>query len=81
MNKYYPYKSDKPDKKYYIITKIIKKFILVRLALLISLFTKTKNENKDILIDTKQTKNNFGINQELILLHFGAVFYYGKSQQ
>ena len=47
MIKYYPYKSDKPNKKYYLLM-IIKKFILVRLAPLILLFIKMKQENKDI---------------------------------
>ncbi len=36
MIKYYPYKSDKPNKKYYIITKDNKIFILGRLVILIA---------------------------------------------
>ncbi len=54
MIKYYPYKSDKQNKKYYIITNNNKKFILVRLAPLILLFIKMKQENKDI----NRHKNN-----------------------
>ena len=48
MIKYYPYKSDKPNKKYYIITNDNKKFILVRLVILILQYIKMKQENKDI---------------------------------
>ena len=33
MKYYYPYKSDKPEKKYYIITKSERKYILDRLTL------------------------------------------------
>ena len=54
--KYKPYKSDKPDKKYYIITNDNKKFILVQQVCLILLFIKMKQENKDILIDTRKMK-------------------------
>ncbi len=45
MIKYYPYKSDKPNKKYYIITNDNKKFILVQLDILILQFIKMKKEN------------------------------------
>ena len=48
MIKYFPYKSEKPNKKYFIITKDNKKFILVRQALLILLYIKMKQESKDI---------------------------------
>ena len=48
MKKYFPYKSDRPDKKYYIITNDNKKFILVRLQHPILQFIKMKRENKDI---------------------------------
>ena len=77
MNKYYPYKSDKPNKKYYIITNDNKKFILVRLPPLILQFIKMKQESKDILIDIRRMNINIGINQELIHLHFGLIFCYG----
>ncbi len=48
MIKYYPYKSDKPNKKYYIITNDNKKFILVLLVILILQYRNVKQENKDI---------------------------------
>ncbi len=48
MKKCFPYKSDKPNKKYYIITNDNKKFILVRLPHLILQYIKMKRENKDI---------------------------------
>ena len=44
MIKYYPYKSDKPNKKYYIITND-NKIILVLLVILILQFIKMKKEN------------------------------------
>ncbi len=48
MIKYHPYKSDKPNKKYYIITNDNTKIILVLLVILILQFIKMKQENKDI---------------------------------
>ena len=48
MKKYFPYKSDKPNKKYYIITNDNKKFTLVLVDIVILLFIKMKQENKDI---------------------------------
>ena len=48
MKKYFPYKSDRPDKKYYIITNDNKKVYLVLLECLILQFIKMKRENKDI---------------------------------
>ena len=51
MIKYKPYKSNKPDKKYYIITNDNKKYILVRLEHLILRIIKMSNGNKDILKD------------------------------
>ena len=49
MIKYYPYKSDKPNKKYYIITNDNKKSLFWgRLPHLILQFIKMKLENKDI---------------------------------
>ena len=63
MKKYFPYKSDKPNKKYYIIN--------------ILQFIKMKQESKDILIDIRRMNINIGINQELIHLHFGLIFCYG----
>jgi hypothetical protein len=63
MLKYYPYKSDKPGKKYYIITNDNKKVYFGQASA--SDFTHHKNEhgnkdiligNKDILIDTRIMK-------------------------
>jgi hypothetical protein len=48
MIKHYPYKSDRPNKKYYIITNDNKKFILVLVDIVILLYIKMKQENKDI---------------------------------
>ncbi len=44
MIKYYPYKSDKPNKKY-IVTNDNKKILLVRPVTLILQFIKMKKEN------------------------------------
>ena len=60
MLKYHPYKSDKPGKKYYIITNDNKKYVLGPLECLILQIIKMNNGNKDILIDTKIMK--FGQN-------------------
>ena len=81
MINYYPYKSDKPNKKYYIITNDNKKVYLVPVIILILQFIKMKQENKDILIDIRRMNINIGINQELIHLHFGLIFCYGIYQQ
>jgi hypothetical protein len=63
MNYYYYYKSDKPEKKYYIITKMGKHiYVLVRLPRLILLNIKMKKEKLDILIGTSIMK--IGVNQE-----------------
>ena len=50
MIKYYPYKSDKPNKKYHIITNLNnnKKFILVIQIIVTLQYIKMKQENKDI---------------------------------
>ncbi len=49
MLKYHPYKSDKPGKKYYIITNDNKKkYILGPLECLILQFIRMKQENKHI---------------------------------
>ncbi len=47
MINYYPYKSDKPNKKYDIITNDNQKFILVRLAIVILQLIMMKQEHKD----------------------------------
>ena len=81
MLKYHPYKSDKPKKSIILLQIMIKKFILVRLAPLISSTTKMNNGNNDILIDTRKMNLNIGINQELTLLHSGLDFCFGINQQ
>ena len=48
MKKDYPYKSDKPNKNITLLQMIIKKFILVLVDIVILLFIKMKQENKDI---------------------------------
>ena len=73
MIRYNPYKSDKPNKDSLlnIITlqqMIIKRFNLVLLVILILLFIKMKQENKDISIDIRKLNIKIGINQELIHL-------------
>ncbi len=62
MIKYYPYKSDKTNKKYYIITNDNKKFILVRLPLPILHIIKMSSANNYILIGTRIMK--IGLNSE-----------------
>jgi len=47
---------------------IIKRFNLVLLVILILLFIKMKQENKDISIDIRKLNIKIGINQELIHL-------------
>ncbi len=62
MLKYHAYKSDKPYKNIILLQIMIKKFFLVRLAPLILLYIKMKQENKDILTDAKIMK--YGQNLE-----------------
>ena len=71
MKIYYPYPSDKPEKKYYIITKSEKKYILALLECLILQYIKMKIVKIDIFSAMKKMNLNFGINQELTPLHFG----------
>ena len=80
MKKYFPYKSDKPDKKYYIITNANKKVYFGQASA--SDFTLHKDEASKNLYINRHKKNelNFGINQELIHLLFGPDSYYGRSQ-
>ena len=78
MLKYHPYKSDKPGKKYYIITEI-KKIILGLVVTVTLQYIKMKQENKDILIDIKIMRT--GLNPELIRLGFGVDGTYGTNQQ
>ncbi len=56
---YYPYKSDKPDKKYYIITKTEKKVYFGQASA--SDFTKHKSEDrKNRYILRHQTNEDWG---------------------
>ncbi len=48
MIKYYPYKSDKPNKNIILLQTIIKKFILMLVDIVIFQHIKMKQENKDI---------------------------------
>ena len=73
MLKYHPYKSDKPGKKYYIITNDNKKVYFGQASA--SDFTIHKDEARKqryIDIDTRKMNLNNGINQELIHLHGGV---------
>ena len=81
MKYYYPYKSDKPEKKIYIITKENKRFTLVRLMRLILQFIRMRYEKIDTFYGMRKMNLNFGINQVLTLLHFGVGFIYGRNQQ
>ncbi len=77
MIKYYPYKSDKPNKKYYIITNDNKKVYFG--ASNYSDFTIHKDEaRKQRYIDRhKKNESKYWNNQVLIHLHFGPIFCYG----
>ncbi len=77
MIKYCPHTSDKPNKKYYIITNDY--FGQAGY----SDFTIHKDEaRKQRYINRhKKMSLNIGINQELIHLHFGPYFCYGIYQQ
>ena len=55
MLKYYPYKSDKPDKKYYIITDNGKKVYFGAAGM--SDFTKHKDEQRKQLYINRHQKN------------------------
>ena len=81
MKHYFPYPSDKPEKKYYIITKDNKRVYFGQASA--SDFTKHKNEERKnyILIGTRKMNLNFGINPVLILLVFGVDFCFGKNPQ
>jgi hypothetical protein len=81
MLKHHPYKVINRVKNSKLSQKAIQKYILVRLEHLISLFTKINNGNNDLLIDTRKMNLNIGINQELIPLHSGLDFCFGKNQQ
>ena len=48
MKYYFPYKSDKPEKKYYIVTKSEKKIYFGQASASDLQYIKMKKENKDI---------------------------------
>jgi hypothetical protein len=75
--KYCPFTSDKPNKKYYIITNDNKKVYFGQAGH--SDFTIHKDEARKHR--HKKMSLNIGINQELIHLHFGPYFCYGIYQQ
>ncbi len=56
MLKQYPYKSDKPGKKYYIITESNKKVYSGAAGMSNFTFHQDEARNKDILIDTRIMK-------------------------
>ena len=81
MKYYFPYPSDKPEKKYYIITKDNKRVYFGAAGM--SDFTKHKDEDRKnrYIIDMKKMNLNSGINPVLILLVFGVDFCFGKNPQ
>ncbi len=80
MNKlYYPYPCKDGKHKYFIITKSGKTINLELLDIVILQYITMKQENNDILIDTRIMK--FVINQELIQRVFGLVGCFGIYQQ
>ncbi len=78
MIKYFPYKSDKPNKKYYIITNDNKKFYFGAAGY--SDFTIHKDEERKLRY-IKRHNNEIGLNPELIRLVFGVAGCYGIYQQ
>jgi hypothetical protein len=80
MKYYFPYPSDKPEKKYYIVTKDNKRVYFGAAGM--SGFTIHKDEERkqrDIKRHEKMNLNS-GINPVLILLHSGLYIYYGINQ-
>ena len=78
MIKYKPFKSDKPDKKYYIITNDNKKVYFGQAGA--SVFTLHKDEaRKQRYINRHQ--NKFGQNLEQIPQGSGLVGCFGINQQ
>ncbi len=74
MKIYYPYPSDKPEKKYYIITKDNKRVYFGAAGM--SDFTIHKDEERKqrYIKDMKKMNLNSGINPVLILLVLGFKF-------
>jgi len=81
MKIYYPYPSDKPEKKYYIITKDNKRVYFGQASASDLLNIKMKIVKIDILSAMKKMNLNSGINPVLILLVFGPAFCSGKNQR
>ncbi len=79
MNKYYPYKSDKPNKNITLLQMIIKRFILVKLPRPILHYLRMSSANNYILIGTRIMK--IEINPELIAQGSGLAGCCGIYQQ
>ncbi len=71
MIKYYPYKSDKLNKKIYIIINDNKKVYFGKASASDFTFIKMSSANNCILIGTRIMK--IGLNPELIALAFGPL--------
>ncbi len=56
MIKYYPYKSNKPNKNITLLQMTIKLFILMLVDIVSLPFIKMKHEYKDIWIETKKNE-------------------------
>jgi hypothetical protein len=80
MKIYYPYPSDKPEKKYYIITKDNKRVYFGAAGY--SDFTQHKDEARKQRYIKRHEKNEskFGINPGLIRLVFGLYICFGINQ-
>ena len=78
MIKYFPYKSDKPNKKYYIITNDNKKVYFGAAGY--SDFTIHKDEERKLRY-IKDIITKTGLNPELIAQGFGQNICYGIYQQ
>ena len=76
MIKYYPYKSDKPNKKYYIITNDNKKVYFGAAGY--SDFTIHKDEERKLRYIKRHNNENWS---KLIAQAFGRVGCYGIYQQ
>ena len=79
MLKYYPYKSDKPEKKYYIITESGKKVYFGQAGA--SDFTQHKDEGRKQRYINRHKKTKIELNPELIAPGSGPVICSGTYQQ
>jgi hypothetical protein len=75
---YYPYKSDKPEKKYYIITKSEKKIYFGAAGY--SDFTKHKDEARKQRYIKRHEKNEDWSKSGIDTAGFWSYFYYGTNQ-